>query len=199
MPAPVIRSRLEMQSFESLPGPGAYDQSTKWKGNAISWRPATSIALSDEQPVPSKLDIKHPTGRSATLSFRLKPLTKESYPGPGSYELDGQFSPYKLRTVSPRGTFGSGRQSARDTEKTPGPGAYIGTEVSPRRAAGYSLKGRLAVSVADAPGPGQYDHKDFVGTGLAASFKGSRSAKSHASDTPGPGTYDFHATIGSNA
>ena len=202
MPAPVIRSRIEVDNVDNYPGPGMYDQNTKWKGNAVAWRPATNITLKDEQPVPSALEIKFAPARSTTMSFRLKPLTKENIPGPGAYEIDGQFSPYRQRAFTPRGTFGSGRASTRDTEKTPGPGAYLGSELSPRsRLAGPSLKGRLAVPTTEVPGPGAYDHKGHMGTGLTASFKGDGTLRmtQRINEVPGPGAYDLHTTIGSNA
>ncbi len=205
MPAPVIRSRLEVPSLD-VPGPGMYHQNTKWKGNAISWRRPT-IALRDEPPILSHLDIKYPPAKAMGMAFRLNPASKELIPGPGAYELDGFSLSRRQRTpggggpsVRSVGTFGSGRSPRRDTEQVPGPGAYLGTELSASRRgpSGAALRFRLREATDDVPGPGAYDHKDIIGTGLAASFKGSRKDSKRAS-TPGPGTYDLATTIGSNA
>mmetsp|Transcript_82977 Transcript_82977/g.96969 ORF Transcript_82977/g.96969 Transcript_82977/m.96969 type:complete len:201 (+) Transcript_82977:39-641(+) len=164
-PVHLIRSRMSIGEDVNVPGPGAYDARIEWRGNAVRWRPDVEprsptkrgTSACDESPVRSQL-----SSRGTTIGPKL--LTKPpDTPGPGSY------SPrVSDARVSPRisCTFGVGHdvKSPRSKLVTPGPGTY--DPLSPRTNT-VQLKSRLQLSTFETPGPGQYEHKPYVGTGLA--------------------------------
>lgn len=164
-PAPLIRSRGTIPEDLAVPGPGSYEISSEWKGNAIPWRPDSVRGRgSPSKEYPQELSPVRSQLSTRSTSFGAKlHTTLTETPGPCSYSprlLDGRVSP---RITC---TFGSTRRdvSPRSKLQTPGPGAY---DAWRPRGDGVSLKGRLRISTFETPGPGQYSTKSTIGTGLS--------------------------------
>lgn len=175
-PVPLLRSRIEMVGQDRNPGPGAYDISSPWKGNAVPWRPDVfqpkvvnprDLPPVEEVPVKSQLSKRAPT-----IGLKLNTPALD-YPGPGDYDPklpSGKSSP-RIQC-----TFGCahGEGTVKNKLIVPGPGSYDPVDVRAPSPRSVALKSRLSVKSPDHPGPGHYDHKDLIGTGLSSTFGGSR-------------------------
>jgi hypothetical protein len=88
-----------------------------------------------------------------------------------------------------------GRYEIKDSQMTPGPGAYSSDSSS--KAPAYSIRSRPndTREMTTTPGPGAYAVKGTVGTSPGKSFAGRHDLKSNEAN-PGPGAYNTVGGVG---
>jgi hypothetical protein len=118
-------------------------------------------------------------------------------PAPGTYNLPDDEKQTKYKT-GPRFSFGVSSRfglGASPSKKAPGPGAYNPVDpndtTSHKVGFGTSLRGRVNSLAQNQPGPGAYEVKSTLGTGLMFTARGRLPAAYQRSRSlPGPGAYN---------
>ena len=103
-------------------------------------------------------------------------------PGPGQYEhrdLVGKEAP---------GATILGRPEERAPEEKPGPGMY---DVPEQEKKGFTIGQRKEEKIPVGLGPGQYEHKEFVGKEAPGATIRGRPEEKLPEEKPGPGMYDL--------
>ena len=102
--------------------------------------------------------------------------------GPGHYE----YREYVGRDA-PGATI-RGRPEERPLEDKPGPGMYELPEQEPK---GFTIGQKKEEKIPVGIGPGQYEHRDYVGRDAPGVTIRGRPEERIPEDKPGPGMYDY--------
>lgn len=139
-----------------------------------------------------------PKAPQFTMSAKIEEHTN-SYPGPGSYNGDKQYSRMKFITA-PTYSLGAKGPSSLTHNANPGPGTYKAKQVmgdAPRTV--IASRTKLAEGTfKQAPGPGAYNatSSDVTQQRAPKISMGGVNKKSETDSTPGPGTYKNPASVG---
>jgi hypothetical protein len=165
--SPTIHKKLEYQTIDQTPGPGAYESSLKTRKTAPSYGQGTQKRNNSSSNflVPAA-NTYFPTTTFTTKGAakwgfgteKRKDLSKTGQsPGPGNYEL-------KSAAFSDRPRFFMGEKLAgmKDNMNVPGPGNYNpDTSHTIKKLPQYSMKQKLGSSIGangvNSPAPGAYD------------------------------------------
>jgi hypothetical protein len=194
-----MRQRHNQNNAADDPGPGAYQAVTmeNVKEQTPGWRFGTSNrepSGSFNPPGPGTYEPSDPRNLQAKCKFGTshRPSqvnTKQSNPGPGSYEVASEFGQGPKYTVTPRG-------GTTKLSKTPGPGQYerddmATTQKAPKYGFGSAKRQGELGAGAGTPGPGTYSHGSTL-AGAKFSLQSRRQFESRGGAskvTPGPGAH----------
>jgi hypothetical protein len=189
-----------MADKDKVPGPGAYDQSSKIiNAGAPSYGMGTSkrddLSKSGLAPGPGAYSLKPSVQEGPRFGFGTSKRDEgegfsKTVPGPGAYSLKGEFE------KSGHGTTLVPRRpdsAYLAVGQIPGPGAYnpqFNTKLNqPAYRIGSASRDGIGNSKSGAPGPGQYDPKTIKSNGTIRFGSSLRKPLADATFTPGPGAY----------
>lgn len=184
---------------KDVPGPGNYNVRLKFPAG-----PAYSISSkaglndkSDNLFTPGPGTYKPITKEQKnyyTFGSKYKDNSRDLTPGPGNYNLRSEKD-----LCVPSSIFGHEKRNELNdssTKLSPGPGRYeYNADVVNTRHPQYSFgrEGRLTKNSNDTPGPGTYQHKEYLGkegSKISMSIKLKSSASTE--NVPGPGRYEIN-------
>ena len=187
-------SQRGKESNNEIPGPGEYNLRFKFPdGPSYSIASKYTKNLEEEvTPGPAQYSPKNLNEKSSyTFGHKYKDKTKDMSPGPGKYNLRTEKD-----LLVPSSIFGHEKKlQAANREKFPGPGKYkcnIDTTNIKHPNYSFGREKRKTDLINDTPGPGSYQHKEYVGKeGKKISMALKYKSKS-MEYIPGPGQYSSH-------
>ena len=181
---------------DHYPGPGTYSVPTDiTNGPKYTMSTKAGFKESKEQlfnPGPGYYNSSERINKTYCYTFGLKPKLRERdpTPGPGNYSLRKDKD-----LIIPSYLFGKGKREDEIVERRkyiPGPGNYeffadILKIHKPKYSFGRQKKNRDYSTLS--PGPGTYNHKEFIGKEATKKTIGIKNSLSTNDITPGPGQY----------
>ena len=168
---------------DELPGPGNYDANPdafKYASPAPAFGKTrrTRTERTSEAPGPGEYAAPVDWGKGFTIGGKTQSKIPQT-PGPGQYETpEQQIKGFTMRH----------RPVEKSPESHPGPGLYDLKVEEPR---GFTIGGKSGEKVREGPGPGQYQHRDFMGKDTPAVTLRGRPEDRHPEQLPGPGMYEY--------
>lgn len=196
-----IGKRLEMQTTDDSPGPGAYDipssfdkKNTRAIGGKCHRKPAKNTI-----PGPGTYEVAKPIGSDARRIKIGEKWRSKSEGGGQYYKIKREFDEPSARvTIAPK----TARDPRRD--EVPGPGAYTPEKPKTSRSCSFGRRGSAKtkknddvfwIPKSDTPGPGTYNVEP-PRDGPSFSLRDGYAAISNETISPGPKYLPENDTIG---
>ena len=183
--------RPKEQNLEN-PGPGAYNIRFKFPDG-----PSYSISkmhnkFLEEMTTPGPAEyspVKLNQKSSYTFGHKYKDKPNDKTPGPGKYDLRKDKD-----LLVPSSIFGHEKRLDKGNKiNSPGPGKYDGDiNTTNVKHPNYSFgkEKRITDKINDNPGPGSYEHKEYVGKEGKKLSMGLKVKSKSMANMPGPGQYN---------